>query len=39
VDLNTLPHGGRADRLSTDQTSSLEIIQLLLEKGANRTCS
>jgi ankyrin repeat protein len=35
VDLNTLPHGGRADRLSTDETSSLEIIQLLLEKGAN----
>jgi ankyrin repeat protein len=35
VDLNTLPHGGRADRLSTDETTSLEIIELLLAKGAN----
>jgi ankyrin repeat protein len=35
VDLNTLPHGGRSDRLSIDQTTSLEIIELLLAKGAN----
>jgi ankyrin repeat protein len=35
VDLNTLPHGGRADRLSTDETTSLEIVELLLAKGAN----
>jgi ankyrin repeat protein len=35
VDLNTLPHGGRADRLSTDATTSIEIIELLLAKGAN----
>ena len=35
VDLNTLPHGGRPDRMSTDGTSSLEIVELLLEKGAN----
>jgi ankyrin repeat protein len=35
VDLNTLPHGGRADRRSTDSTTSLEIIELLLAKGAN----
>jgi ankyrin repeat protein len=35
VDLNTMPHGGRADRMSTDATTSLEIIRLLLEKGAN----
>jgi uncharacterized protein len=35
VDLNTLPHGGRPDRLSIDQTTSLQIIELLLEKGAN----
>ncbi len=35
VDLNTMPHGGRADRMSTDATTSLDIIKLLLEKGAN----
>jgi len=35
VDLNTLPHGGRADRMSTDRTTSLEIVELLLGKGAN----
>ena len=35
VDYNTLPHGGRADRLSADQTTSLEFIELLLDAGAN----
>ncbi len=35
VDLDTLPMGGRADRPSLDQTSSLQLIQLLLEAGAN----
>jgi ankyrin repeat protein len=35
VDVNTLPTGGRPDRLSTDDTSSLDIIGLLLERGAN----
>src|SRR5215510_13002304 len=35
VDLNTLPHGGRPDRPSMDETTSLDIIQMLLEKGAN----
>ena len=35
VDVNTLPHGGRPDRLSTDQTSSIEVVRLLLEAGAN----
>ena len=35
VDMNTLPHGGRPDRPSLDATSSLQIIALLLEKGAN----
>jgi ankyrin repeat protein len=35
VDVNTLPHGGRSDRLSTDATPSVEIIELLLAKGAN----
>ncbi len=35
VDVNTLPRGGRPDRPSVDSTSSLEIIELLLERGAN----
>jgi ankyrin repeat protein len=35
VDLNTLPHGGRADRASLDETTSLEIVALLLAAGAN----
>ena len=35
VDLNTIPHGGRPDRISLDETTSLQIIQLLLDKGAN----
>jgi ankyrin repeat protein len=35
VDYNTLPHGGRADRLSADLATPVEIIELLLEKGAN----
>src|SRR5262244_2000387 len=35
VDLNTLPHGGRPDRPSLDETTSLQLIQILLDKGAN----
>jgi ankyrin repeat protein len=35
VDMNTLPHGGRPDRPSMDETTSLQIIELLLNKGAN----
>jgi ankyrin repeat protein len=35
VDMNTIPHGGRPDRPSLDETTSLEIIELLLNKGAN----
>src|SRR5690606_19407205 len=35
VDYNTLPHGGRPDRPSLDQTTSLEVIEQLLEAGAN----
>src|SRR5205809_228489 len=35
VDLNTVPHGGRPDRPSLDETSSFEVIQLLLDAGAN----
>jgi ankyrin repeat protein len=35
VDVDTLPVGGRADRPSLDQTSSLQVIKLLLAAGAN----
>jgi len=35
VDLNTVPHGGRPDRPSLDQTTSLTLIELLLTAGAN----
>ena len=35
VDVNTLPHGGRADRPSLDETTGLEVIRMLLEAGAN----
>jgi ankyrin repeat protein len=35
VDMNTLPTGGRADRPSLDKTTSLKLIELLLEAGAN----
>ena len=35
VDVNTIPHGGRPDRPSPDETSSKQIIEMLLKKGAN----
>lgn len=35
VDYSTLPHGGRADRLSADLTTPLEVAELILAKGAN----
>ena len=35
ADVNTLPRGGRADAPSLDETTSLEIIELLLKRGAN----
>jgi len=35
VDYNTIPHGGRPDKLSNDLTTSLEFLELLLEAGAN----
>jgi ankyrin repeat protein len=35
VDLNTIPHGGRPDRISLDETTSLKMIELLLAAGAN----
>jgi uncharacterized protein len=35
VDENTIPHGGRPDRPSLDETSSFKLIELLLAAGAN----
>jgi uncharacterized protein len=35
VDLNTLPIGGRIELPSADQTTSIEIIELLLKADAN----
>jgi ankyrin repeat protein len=35
VDMNTLPKGGRPDRASVDKTTSLELIEMMLERGAN----
>jgi uncharacterized protein len=35
VDLNSLPRGGRADMVSLDKTTSLRMIELLLQAGAD----
>jgi ankyrin repeat protein len=35
VDLSTLPRGGRPDLPSTDETTALQVIRMLLERGAN----
>ena len=35
VDLNTIPHGGRPDRPSLDNTTSAKMIEILLDAGAN----
>jgi uncharacterized protein len=35
VDLNTIPHGGRPDRPSLDDTTSVKMIEILLDAGAN----
>jgi ankyrin repeat protein len=35
VDMNTLPKGGRPDRASVDTTTSLQLIELMLARGAN----
>jgi ankyrin repeat protein len=35
VDLNTVPHGGRPDRLSTDATPAIALVERILERGAN----
>jgi uncharacterized protein len=35
VDFSTVPHGGRPDRPSTDDTTSLAMVDILLAAGAN----
>ncbi|HEY4361211.1 MAG TPA: ankyrin repeat domain-containing protein [Bryobacteraceae bacterium] len=35
VDYNTLPHGGRPDQPSIDETLPIDIVRMLLDKGAN----
>jgi ankyrin repeat protein len=35
VDYNTVPRGGRPDRPSSDRTTGLEIVEMLLQAGAN----
>lgn len=35
VDYNTTPRGGRPDRPSADQTTALQVIAMLLKRGAN----
>jgi ankyrin repeat protein len=35
VDMSTIPHGGRADGPSLDETTPLEVIEQLLNAGAN----
>jgi hypothetical protein len=35
VDFNTLPHGGRSDRPSLDETRPIDLIERLLEAGAD----
>jgi len=35
VDYNTLPHGGRPDQPALDETLPIDLIKLLLDKGAN----
>jgi uncharacterized protein len=35
VDLSTLPRGGRPDLPPTDETTALQVIKMLLDRGAN----
>jgi hypothetical protein len=35
VDLNTIPRGGRPDRPVLDRTTALQVVERLLEAGAN----
>jgi hypothetical protein len=35
ADVNTVPRGGRPDRPSLDETTGLQIIEMLVDRGAN----
>jgi ankyrin repeat protein len=35
VDMHVVPHGARADVPSTDTTTSMDIIRMLIDRGAN----
>ncbi len=35
VDYNTLPHGGRPDQPSLDETLPIDVVRILLDRGAN----
>ena len=35
VDYNTLPHGGRPDQPALDEALPIDIVRMLLDKGAN----
>ncbi len=35
VDYNTLPHGGRPDQPSVDETLPIDIVRIVLDKGAS----
>ncbi|HZF30120.1 MAG TPA: ankyrin repeat domain-containing protein [Gammaproteobacteria bacterium] len=35
VDMNTVPKGGRPDRMSTDKTTAIELVDKILAKGVN----
>jgi ankyrin len=35
VDVNTIPRGGRPDRPSLDRIGALQVVEMLLEAGAN----
>jgi ankyrin repeat protein len=35
VDLSTVPHGGRPDRASLDETTGVDLVRMILDKGAN----
>ncbi len=35
VDMDTLPQGGRPDRRSTDRTTALQVVEQMLDAGAN----
>src|SRR4029079_2495906 len=35
VDMNTLPRGGSTHRAAPDKTTALQLVQMILDRGAN----